>query len=427
MARRANSTGRAGRRARSAARRVSSASGEARCSRKRLACAGNLLGGRTSLSIQHAGLPLVDHHCHGVLAAELDAGGFELLINEGGLPPSAGTTHWQSPLGLAIRRRCAPVLGLEAGAAADAYMAERRALGVAEVNRRFLRATGLEGLLLDTGHRAGELLSAAAMGELAGAMAYEVVRLEAVAEQVAATGVAARAYGRTFRDALERAARGAAGLKTIVAYRGGFAFEPSPPSDRDVAEAAGRWFRAMAGGMPRLSDQTLIRFGIWAGAELARQHGMPLQVHCGFGDPDLTLHQANPVLLTDLIRRFGDVGVPVALLHCYPYHREAGYLATVFPHVVFDVGLAIPHTGAGGRRVLAEALEVAPFTKLLYSSDAFGLAELHYLGATLFREALGGLLDEWIRDGACSADDAEAIAGLLAGGNARRVYRLGAR
>ncbi len=356
--------------------------------------------------------------------ADLDAAAFERSINEGGLAAPAGTSHWQSPLGLAIRRRCAPVLELDSGAAPVAYLERRRALGAAEVNRRFLRAAGLAGLLVDTGYRADELLAPASMGELAGAPAYPLVRLEAVAEAVAAGGVEAGSYPRAFGDSLERAAQGAVGLKTIVAYRGGFDFDPAPPSEREVVEAAGRWLRATGNGAPRLADPTLVRFGIWRGAELAGRRGLPLQVHCGFGDVDLRLDRANPLLLTDLIRRLGDLGVQVALLHCYPYQREAGYLATVFPHVCFDVGLAIPHTGAGGRRVLAEALELAPFTKLLYSSDAFGLSELHFLGATLFREVLGRILDGWIREGACSATDAEEIAALLAGGNARRIYPL---
>ncbi len=68
------------------------------------------------------------------------------------------------------------------------------------------------------------------------------------------------------------------------------------------------------------------------------------------------------------------------LLHCYPYHRQAACLANVFPHVYLDVGEALNHVGASSAAVLAEALEVAPFHKQLYSSDAYGLAELHYLG-----------------------------------------------
>ncbi|WP_237767483.1 hypothetical protein [Serinicoccus sp. CUA-874] len=72
-------------------------------------------------------------------------------------------------------------------------------------------------------------------------------------------------------------------------------------------------------------------------------------------------------------------GARFMLLHCYPYHREAGYLAHVFEHVYCDVGLAVTYTGAQSAQVIAESLELTPFAKALFSSDAFGAAELFHL------------------------------------------------
>ena len=61
----------------------------------------------------------------------------------------------------------------------------------------------------------------------------------------------------------------------------------------------------------------------------------------------------------------------------------------MFPQVYLDVGLTLHYVGpARAEAVLAEAMELAPFSKLLYSSDAFGLAELYLLGALTFRTAL---------------------------------------
>jgi uncharacterized protein len=369
-------------------------------------------------------MPLVDHHCHGVVPGDLDRRGFEGRITEGSHPAPAGTSHFDAPVGLAVRRWCAPVLDLPPPASPDAYLARRAELGAEEVHRRFLRAAGLEALLVDTGLLSDELLGPAAMGSLAAAPAYRVERLETVAEAVAGEGVAAAAYPDAFARALEAAAAGAVGLKTVVAYRGGFGLDPAPPTTAEVVAAAGRWLATP--GPPRLDDPVLLRHGIWTGAGLARDRGLPLQVHAGFGDPDLTLHLANPSLLTDLVRALGQLGVTVALLHCYPYHREAAYLAAVFPHVYFDVGLALHHTGPGAPRVLAEAMELAPFTKQLYASDAFALAEFHYLGALLFRRALAAVLDDWVRRQECSAADAARIADLLGRANAHRIYPLGA-
>ena len=150
-----------------------------------------------------------------------------------------------------------------------------------------------------------------------------------------------------------------------------------------------------------------------------------MQIHSGFGDPDLTMHLANPTLLTDLLRELQPLPVNVVFLHCYPYHREAGYLAAVFPHVHFDTGSALNYLGPSAGQLMAEALELAPFTKQLYSSDAFGLPELYYLGAVLFRRTLGVILERWIADGECSAADATRIATLIGRDNARRIYPLG--
>jgi predicted TIM-barrel fold metal-dependent hydrolase len=108
----------------------------------------------------------------------------------------------------------------------------------------------------------------------------------------------------------------------------------------------------------------------------------------------------------------------VLLLHCYPYHRHAAYLANVHPHVYVDLGLTIPHVGHRAAAVLAETLELAPFHKLLYSSDAYGLAELYLLAAAGFRSALGEVLATF----PVGPDERKRIAAMIGSGNARRVY-----
>jgi predicted TIM-barrel fold metal-dependent hydrolase len=74
---------------------------------------------------------------------------------------------------------------------------------------------------------------------------------------------------------------------------------------------------------------------------------------------------------------------------------------------------------------VAESLEVAPFGKVLFSSDAFGPPELHHLGALLWRRAMASVLGEWVTDGDWSQADAVRVAEMVGGGNARRVYGLG--
>ncbi|MDP9327454.1 MAG: amidohydrolase family protein [Actinomycetota bacterium] len=370
------------------------------------------------------GLRLIDHHCHGVAKTDLDLAGFERLITESYDPPPPGTSRFDSPLGLAIRRWCAPVLGLEPFASPQDYVERRAALGAEEVTRSFLREAGLGALMIDTGYRSDELLDLPAMGALAAVPVHEIVRLEAVAEAVAGSGVDAGRFPSAYREALEEVSQEAVGFKTIVAYRGGFSFDPEAPDDAEVVRAAGPFLDTAASGRPRLADPVLLRFGIWSGARLARERGLPVQFHSGWGDADLQLHRSNPTLLTSLIREFDRLGVNMVFLHCYPFHRDAAYLASVYGNVYFDVGSALHYHGPSSAGLLAEAMEVAPFSKLLFSSDAFGVAEQYHLGAMLFRRALRETLDRWIDADHCDAATAGRIAEGIARGNALRIYPL---
>lgn len=116
--------------------------------------------------------------------------------------------------------------------------------------------------------------------------------------------------------------------------------------------------------------------------------------------------------------------VPVMLLHCYPYHREAGYLAQAFGNVYFDVGLALNHGGVRSVEVVGESFELAPFAKQLFSSDAWGPPELHHLGAALWRRAVAVTIGRWVEHGDWSRNDALRVVDMVAGDNARRVYGL---
>ncbi|HEY6279831.1 MAG TPA: amidohydrolase family protein [Streptosporangiaceae bacterium] len=368
-----------------------------------------------------AGLALTDHHVHPALGGELSRDRFERLITESGRAAPPGTTQFDSQLGMAVRRWCGPVLDLPPSAPPEDYLARRAELGPAATSR-LLRASGVGHFLVDTGYGADGLLGLPAMAEAAGVPVTEIVRLESVAEQVAGEGVSAAGFGERFRAALwERAGR-AAGVKSIAGYRFGLDLDPAPPGAPELAGAAGGWLREIeATGQVRVSDPVLLRHLLWTGIE----RGLPVQIHTGFGDPDADLRRCDPLLLRGFLELTQDRAVPVMLLHCYPFHRQAGYLAQAYPHVYLDVGLAVNHVGARAAAVVAESMELAPFGKVLFSSDAWGPAELHYLGARLWRRATATVLRQWVEAGDWSQADALRVAAMIGSGNARRVYRLG--
>jgi predicted TIM-barrel fold metal-dependent hydrolase len=360
-------------------------------------------------------LPLVDGHCHSVAADPLDDEAFASWCTEATVPAPPGVSYLDSQLGLAVRRWCAPALDLPAGVPIRTYLSRRRELGAAEVNRRLLTAAGLRELLVDTGVP-GDLVPLETLGEAADAAVAEVVRLEHVAERVASAGTVG-GFAAAFTDALATAVDGAVAVKSVLAYRHGLDVDPQRPSAAEVRAAAARWLRS---GRPRLTDPVLLRHLLWCGVDT----GLPVQVHTGFGDRDLALTRSDPALLQPWCAAVEATGVPVVLLHCYPYHRQAGWLAQVYPNVYVDVGLTVGYVGARADAVLAEYLELAPFGKLLYSSDAYGLAELYLVGAAQFRHSLARVLSAWVDEGAVPAADAGRLAAAVGADNARRVYDL---
>ena len=255
----------------------------------------------------------------------------------------------------------------------EAVYERRLQLEPDEYAASLLQATGTAALLIDDGFPPpGEGFGWQRMGELAGCRAKPVMRLESRTR--AAVNVASA------RES------GFVGLKTIAAYRGGLQLDESHP--------------------------------VWPALEAneATGHPLPVQVHCGFGDADLSLPLADPGLLKPAVEHFRET--PFVLLHCYPFVREAGWLAHVYGNVYFDLSLTIPHV-ARPAEALREALELAPWSKLLYASDAARAPELYFLASKRWRETLAEVLPELL-----APVHAEQAARAILRENALRLYEL---
>ncbi|MFF0555236.1 amidohydrolase [Streptomyces sp. NPDC004266] len=357
---------------------------------------------------------LVDQYCHGVLRTELGLGTFEAHLGAhlGGAAvlPAAGTTFFDTQTGFAVRRWCPPLLGLEPHCPPARYLARRRELGAAEAGRRLLRASGISAYLVDTG-LPGDLTPPAELGATGAAEAHEIVRLEPLAQRVADASGTVEAFLADLAEAVHEAAAGAVALSSAAGACRGLASVPEPPGPGEVRGAAGRWLAARPAGGP-LTDPVLLRHLLW----IAVTAGRPLQLHTGDRDP---------AALAGFAAATAGLGADLVLLHAYPHHRAAAHLTGLHPHVYADLGPVLAHTGARAAAVLAEVLERAPFGKLLFSSGARGLPELHVVAASAFRSALTRVLGEWVVDGAWSLADAQRVAAMIAADNAKRVYRIG--
>src|SRR2546428_361962 len=227
-------------------------------------------------------------------------------------------------------------------------------------------------MLVDQGFSSAESFTLHEQQRATGIPQREIIRLETLAETLVKTANDPREWFAATRAALRAGIEGGAvGVKSICAYRASLELEPVDTDTLGVAFSALR-LRDERGQSVRLVGDSLCHALLFEAAQECQQLDVPLQVHCGFGDPDEDLAQTSPLGLRPLFVDPTYRGLRIALLHCYPYHREAAYLCAVFPGVYMDLSLTIPFAGLEGFRAMRETLGLCPTSKLLYASDAGG-------------------------------------------------------
>ena len=184
------------------------------------------------------------------------------------------------------------------------------------------------------------------------------------------------------------------GFKSVICYRTGLDVDPHSP-DEDLLTAS--LHRTLDSGTRKsgyriedkplndwLVQQTLKLISFRKGAGVVK----PLQFHTGLGDNDINLVKANPAYLQPLVVQYPDADI--VLLHsAYPYTRDAGYLACVYPNVYLDLGEVFPMVSRDAQEsILRESLEITPINRLLWSTDGHFHPETFWLANKQFRQAL---------------------------------------
>jgi predicted TIM-barrel fold metal-dependent hydrolase len=373
----------------------------------------------TELSDAIERLPLVDHHVHSILPESITEDAFIDAITEADHAFSREAA-FDTQLGFALRRYCAPILGLPAFATGEEYLAKRAELGYAETTRRLLQASGISDYVIDGGYLPEQLLPVDEFMGLADATAHTIVRLETVAEAAMDGAESSTDFLERLAASLAEKAPTAIGYKSVAAYRCGLALDPERPSAEELASAASDWFDLVqSSGSIRLVDKVIVRHLIWWA--LADEKSV-LQIHAGFGGTNLMMETASPVLMQKLVAATQNTGGRIVFLHCYPFAKEAGFLAHLYPHVYMDVGEALNYVGFNAVGLVRESLDLAPFNKVLFSSDAWGLPELVYLGARLWRDATAEILDGYVEKHGWPVEEALRVATLVASRNAEALY-----
>jgi predicted TIM-barrel fold metal-dependent hydrolase len=279
------------------------------------------------------------------------------------------------------------------------------------------------GLLVDTGYPP----TAMPLGEMRRGLPcaiHEVFRIETCAQTLLREALPFDDFVEAARAAFRAGAERSVGLKSIIAYRSGLAVRP--PERGPAARAYERVVRRVhEGGSSRLEDKPLLDLLFGLALDVARETGRPLQIHSGFGDPDIDLLQANPLLLRPILEDGRGRGLRLVLLHqSYPYVREAAFMTAVWPQVHLDLSLALPFLGPGAAVPLIELLSLAPATKLLYGSDVSALPELFALCADWARAALAEALAWLIERDALTVEEGGDVARRILWENAASLYGL---
>jgi uncharacterized protein len=282
--------------------------------------------------------------------------------------------------------------------------------------RRLFRDAGVRGMLLDGGMHP---VSQAGLGDyarVADTPMYSLLRLESVIDPLLHAGADAdHILAEVARFVATGAAEGAVGVKTVLAYRTGLAVDP----DVDVAAARRSVQSGSVAHQAKPLRDLIMRRTLAQCADL----GLPMQVHTGFGDSEIRLTDANPILLDDVLRTPEGEAAPVVLIHAgYPWHEQIAYLAAVRSQVWAEFSLVNLFSPATTADRLLRVIDLAPVDRVLFGSDGHGSPETHWF-------ALHVLWDAWTQVRARLTDVArqrwlDDAEGRLFAGNAIDVYRL---
>lgn len=368
-------------------------------------------------------IPLVDHHAHPLSAAAATTGAddFRQWFSES-TDPQIHRRHVPNTLffrtairWLAELLHCAPTL--------EAVLEARAGLSYKNWAQMLFTQANIQWLLCDYGYSGKQSLSHEAMVELLPCQVRPILRLETLAEDLIGQHTTFEDMIADFVQQVRRArADGYVALKSIIAYRSGLAITTPDKASARRAFSAAKVQIAQKKRF-RLTDKALNDYLVWLGLEAAERQALPLQFHTGFGDQDADLRHANPLHLRTVIE---STHAPLVLLHAgWPYYRETAHLAAIYPHVWLDLSLAIPFATTGIPAMIREVLGMAPFSKVLFATDAFTMPEIYWLAAHWGRWGLGRVLEEMIDYSFLKRDEAYDAARQVLGGNALALYGLG--
>ncbi len=375
-------------------------------------------------TISLAEFPIIDHHAHALQKGSVTSlEQYQGYFTESPDPVMKARYVPDTIMWMWAIRELAGYLDCEP--TPEAVFAARNALPLQALANGMWQDQHSETLLIDYGFRSAENYTPEELRETFNQRVEMLLRLETFAQELILQYPTFSQMLDAFVAGVEGArASGHVGLKSIIAYRTGLDIAWTT---RDEATRAFGQVKDQADreGHIRLASKPLCDYLVLAALEIANRQEMPIQFHTGFGDTDLNMLKANPFHLRTVLESEKFRKVPFVLLHAaYPYVRELGYLAAMYPNVFMDISLAIPFITTQIPQMIRETLGLTPISKVMYSSDAFSIPEIFWLANRWGRAALEQVLGEIVDAGALSEAQAQRAGEQILSENARQLYQL---
>ncbi|CAM6088141.1 unnamed protein product [Calypogeia fissa] len=371
---------------------------------------------------------LVDGHAHNLV--DLDSSfSFLRAFAEAGDDMLADIPHT-----IPFKRSVDDIAGLyEVDATLESIEEHRKRVALKVLSAKCFEAANIGTILLDDGIAMDKMMPTSWHKSIVSKV-HRILRIETVAEELLKQDPPGglkhwnfKVLEEQFLSTLKSQLSSVVGFKSIAASRSGLNIDPTV-TDQDAEEGLVKDINlATTKKKPvRLQDKAVIDMLFIKALELATSQGIPVQLHTGFGDKDLDLRLANPLHLRSVLEDQRFSSARLVLLHAsYPYMREATYLASVYPQVFLDFGLAIPKlTVRGMKTAIAELLELAPINKVMFSTDGYAFPETYFLGAKWARTILAQVLCEAYDDGDLSVGEAISAAEAVLRTNSLVFYKL---
>lgn len=372
-------------------------------------------------------IPVVDNHCHGIESRHpSDVIGWRRLFTESPDPVMHARNAADTAFYHRLIRAMAAFHGVEG--TEDTVLGARGRQTVADLTAELFRDASIATLVVDTGYpEPPAVMSDSDVRAVTGTRSVSLLRLESMFQElIPRCSSYDELLDATRARLADVRASGFAGLKSIAGYRTGLDIRRWPDDDARASYRLASQ-EAAATGAVRLGHQPLLDTLLHVSFAAAAAQELPVQFHVGYGDPDVDLRKASPLELRAVLEDPGYRGMPVVLLHgCWPYVREGAYLASVYANVYLDVSYAIPFLSTEELLSMTRAaFAVAPFGKVMYSSDGARVPELHWIGAHAGRKAIGAVLGELVSDGDLDVTAAHRVGERVLADTARGLYRLG--